>query len=101
MTAPPKILELVDTLDAIVWEGDARTLSFSFVSQRAEKILGYPLSRWLEDPTFWVDHLHPEDRERAVQFCQEATRAGEDHAIEYRMIAADGRLVWLRDLVRV
>jgi PAS domain S-box-containing protein len=42
-----------------------------------------------------------DDREWAVNFCVTATAENRDHAFEYRMIAADGRIVWLRDLVTV
>ncbi len=94
-------LDLLQGLDAIVWEADPRTFRFRFVSDRAEAILGYPVARWLEEPDFWVAHLHPEDRERTVAACRAATEAGRDHALEYRMVAADGRAVWLQDLVRV
>jgi PAS domain S-box-containing protein len=55
----------------------------------------------LTEPTFWKDHLHPEDRDWAVRFCLEATAQKRSHDFEYRMIAADGRVVWLRDLVTV
>src|SRR6202040_3622 len=41
----------------------------------------------------------PHDREWAVAFCAQATGENRDHDFEYRMIAADGRVVWLRDLV--
>ncbi|HXG45552.1 MAG TPA: PAS domain S-box protein [Gemmatimonadales bacterium] len=90
---------LVQAIDGIVWEADARTFAFSFVSERAQRILGYPPAQWLEQPDFWANHLHPEDREPAIRFCQACTRRGEDHTIEYRMIAADGRVVWIRDIV--
>jgi two-component system cell cycle sensor histidine kinase/response regulator CckA len=93
--------ELIETLDSIVWEGDARTLQFTFVSRQAERILGYPVERWLTEPTFWSDHLHPEDRRWAVDFCMRATAEKRPHTFEYRMIAADGRVVWLRDIVTV
>ena len=56
---------------------------------------------WLDDPDFWVRHTHPDDIERCATFCREATRRGEDHQFEYRMHAADGRIVWLRDIVSV
>ncbi len=92
---------LVQDLDAIVWEADAATWQFSFVSQRAEAILGYPVERWLKEPTFWADHIHPDDRERAVAFCQAATSEGRDHQFEYRALTADGRAVWLRDIVHM
>ena len=92
---------LVDTVGGIVWQADAETFRFSFVGEQAERILGYPTERWLNEPTFWKDHLHPADRDWAVDFCTKATAEKKDHDFEYRMIAADGRTVWLRDLVTV
>jgi len=92
--------QLVVSIDGIVWEADARTFQFTFVSQQAERLLGYPLEHWLR-PGFWVEHLHPEDRVRAVEFCRRATAEKRNHTLEYRMIAADGRIVWLRDIVTV
>jgi len=92
--------DLVDGLDAIVWEADIATFSFTYVSRRAETIFGYPVERWLE-LGFWAEHIHPDDREEAVSYCVEATAGGRDHKFEYRMIAADGREIWLSDIVRV
>jgi len=91
--------DLVQTLDAIVWEGDPGTFRFTFVSQRAEDILGYPVERWLTEPDLWPNMIHPEDRQRVLSFCMAATQAGQDHDFEYRAIAADGRVVWLHDRV--
>jgi PAS domain S-box-containing protein len=88
--------QLVQSVQAIVWEADAQTWKFTFVSQGAETILGYPVSRWLTDEDFWRTILHHEDRERAETFA-----AGRDHEFEYRALAADGRVVWLRDIVRL
>ena len=91
---------LIASLEGIVWEADPYTLDFTFVSPQAERILGFPVSAWLE-PGFWAAHMHPTDREWAVTFCSQATARGEGHEFQYRMIAADGRVVWLRDLVHV
>jgi PAS domain S-box-containing protein len=93
--------DLMDSLDGIVWQADARTFQFTFVSQQAERLLGYPVSRWLEEPDFWQDHLHPDDREWVVAHCVAATAAGRAHEFEYRMLTADGRVVWLHDFVSV
>jgi PAS domain S-box-containing protein len=93
--------ELVNSLDGIVWSADAQTFQFTFVSRQAERLLGYPLSAWLNDPTFWPDHIHPDDREKAIHFCLAATAARQAHEFEYRMLAADGRAVWLHDVVSV
>jgi two-component system cell cycle sensor histidine kinase/response regulator CckA len=92
---------LIASIDGIVWEADVRTFSFTFVSAQAERILGYPIHQWLHDPTFWQNHIHPDDRDQAVSFCVECTRERRDHRFEYRMIAADGRTVWLHDAVTV
>jgi PAS domain S-box-containing protein len=100
--AEARYADLVHGLDAVVWEMDARRWEFTFVSQHGEGILGYPIRRWLTEPGFWQDQiLHPDDRKWALQFCTDATEAGRDHELEYRAVAADGRVVWLHDRVRV
>jgi len=95
------LTSLMHSVDGIVWEADAVTFQYTFVSPRAERLLGYPLARWIEEPTFWADHIHPEDRETAVRYCVSCTQANRDHEFEYRMLAADGRTIWLRDIVTV
>ncbi len=95
-----RFTSLVQDMDAIVWEGRSESLAFDFVSDRAETILGYPVTRWYE-PGFWASRLHPEDRETVLSEVREAAARGEDHRLEYRMLSADGRVVWLRDVVRV
>jgi PAS domain S-box-containing protein len=91
---------LVNSLDCIVWEADARTFQFSFVSPQVKRMLGYAPEEWLA-PGFWAQHVHPEDVEWCTKFCMQATEEGRDHEFEYRMIAADGRTVWLHDVVSV
>lgn len=92
---------LVQSIDGIVWEAESDTLIFTFVSKQAERILGYPLDQWLNEPKFWSKHIHPEDRERVVEFCVDAAHRKVDHNVEYRMIAANGNIVWLKDIVAV
>jgi PAS domain S-box-containing protein len=96
-----RLRDLVQTVDAIVWEANARTLEFTFVSQRAERILGYPAAEWCWNSDFWRDHIFPADRERVVAECRSASHKQDEFELEYRMVAADGRVVWLRDKVRV
>jgi PAS domain S-box-containing protein len=96
-----RLRELVQSIDAIVWEAEAKTHQFTFVSQRAEQILGYPVGQWLTQPDFWVEHLHPLDREQALGARQKAIAEGRDHTLEYRVVAADGRQVWLHDTTHV
>jgi PAS domain S-box-containing protein len=91
---------LVRAIRGIVWEADPKTIKFTFVSAQAKRILGYAEEEWLAD-NFWVDHLHPDDRQSTIDACARATAKGLDHEFEYRMIHSDGSEVWLRDSVFV
>ena len=93
--------DLINSIDGMVWEADAETFRFTFVSEQAEQILGYPRGRWIEESDFWANHIHPEDREWAMRFCAKATREKKPHRFEYRMFAADGRILWFGDIVTV
>jgi PAS domain S-box-containing protein len=92
--------KLVNSVDCIVFEADAKTFQFRFVSPQAKRIRGYPPEQWLS-PNFWVEHLHADDRAWWTALRKQATEEGQDHALEYRMAAADGQTVWLRDVVSV
>ncbi|MGH9424561.1 MAG: PAS domain-containing protein, partial [Thermoanaerobaculia bacterium] len=85
---------LLDAMPAIAWSADAQTFRFTYVNPGAEKLLGYPVERWLDEPDFWIKHLHPQD-EHVKMICHNETLAGRNHELVYRMIAADGRTVWL------
>jgi len=92
--------DIVNTTDGIVWEADAKTFDFTFVSQQAERLLGYPAADWLQ-PGFWASKLHPEDRIWAPEYCLSQTMRQAPHDFEYRFIAQDGRTVWIHDIVTV
>jgi PAS domain S-box-containing protein len=100
-TSAQDFRNLVDTLDAIVLDADADTFQVTFVNHRAEAILGYSRLEWYADPSFWAKHVHPDDRDWAVALCKAATNDGRDHVMQYRMLTADGRVLWLHDMVRV
>ncbi|MBU0479461.1 MAG: PAS domain S-box protein [Proteobacteria bacterium] len=89
---------LVESTSAVAWEMDMQSLKFTYVSPAVEKVLGYKPEEWA-DFDFWADRVHPGDRDQAVNFCMVETREGRDHEFEYRFIAADGDVVWIRDIV--
>lgn len=92
---------LIDSIQGIVWECDVRTWKFSFVSHQAELVLGYPVGHWLDEPDFWQAHIHPDDRDWVMEYCLTSSREKRKYSFEYRMIASDGRIVWLQDIVTV
>jgi PAS domain S-box-containing protein len=88
---------LVESIDAVVTEFQLPERRVLFVSRRAESLLGYPVEQWTAEPDFWPGRLHAEDRQRVLDYTGAETAAGRDHVQEYRMLAADGRVVWVRD----
>jgi two-component system, cell cycle sensor histidine kinase and response regulator CckA len=90
---------LLNSIDGIVWEADSKAFRFSFVSNQAERMLGYPVDKWLSQPRFWRNKIHPEDLERVTQSLAGAVENKRNHELEYRMLGADGRTVWMRDTV--
>jgi PAS domain S-box-containing protein len=91
---------LVNSVDGIVWEADAQTFRFRFVSRQSERLLGYTPEHWLASENFWCEKLHPDDQwaiaDRTRRVAEKAS-----YACEYRMLAADGRTVWIRESAAV
>ena len=95
-----KIRNLLDTTDGIVWEADAATFNFTFVSKQAERLLGFPVEEWYKDD-FWKNHLHPDDKDKTIENCISRTRQMKSHDFTYRFMANNGQVIWLRDIVNV
>ncbi len=91
---------LVEATRVVPWEADASTWQFTYVGPQVVEILGYPVEAW-DKPDFWVNHVHPDDRNAAVEFCRAQTADSSDHEFEYRMVKADGEIIWIRDIVSV
>src|SRR5215203_14961 len=63
----------------------------------AFEMFGYPLGEWLTDPEMWLRVIHPEDRPRVFEETVDSTLTGKLVQYEYRVIAADGTVYWVRD----
>lgn len=92
-----KYSNLVNTVNGVVWEANAGMSRFTFVSNQAERLLGYPLAEWTAEDSFWLDHVHADDRTRVSAFGRHTSLNSDRRPVEYRMIAADGRIVWVAD----
>jgi PAS domain S-box-containing protein len=95
-----RLRQLIESVGAIVWEADAETRDLTFVSERAKTILSHPVEPGRRH-VLWGEHIHPDDRDRVLEAAHVAMANGHDYALEYRAIAAEGGVVWLRDIVHV
>ncbi|HEY2803026.1 MAG TPA: PAS domain-containing protein, partial [Actinomycetota bacterium] len=68
-----------------------------YISPQLEGILGYSPEEWRSDPTLWAELVHPDDRESAFAADLDHYRHGTPLASEYRMVARDGRVLWMQD----
>lgn len=96
-----KIESLINSIDGIVWECDAKTQELTFISKKTEEILGYTAEEWLKNPHFWEDHLHPDDKAKALPNVLAIITENKNYDLEYRMIARDGSIVWFRDIINI
>lgn len=91
---------IIESTGGIPWVVDLNTFQFTYVGPQAEKILGYPLEQWYETD-FWPEHIHPDDKQAALDFCVLESQKNKDFNFEYRMIHRDGHNVWIQDYVNV
>ena len=86
---------LIERLPAALYIADADG-RVRYVNARMERLLGFPAAAWMEDPGLWSRQLHPDDR-ADVEGRVEKLRLGEALVTRFRLTAADGRVVALRE----
>jgi PAS domain S-box-containing protein len=96
--AERKYRELVEQLPLTVYtDFPDVTATSEYISPRVETMFGYPPEAWM-DSEFFPSVLHPDDRERVLAEQEKWLSGNVDRwTNEYRVIAADGRTVWVRD----
>ncbi|HTB17426.1 MAG TPA: MHYT domain-containing protein [Bryobacteraceae bacterium] len=93
--------QLVESVEVILWRGGLKSSAFSYINREAEDVLGYPAQAWIDTPAFWLDHQHPEDRQLAESCYRAVVENQGPRRFEHRMIAASGKVIWLRTSVRL
>ena len=68
----------------------------TYISKNVKDIFGYLPSQFVDDPGFWANNIHPEDRERVFKDLEKLFEFGM-HAHEYRFQLPDGKYVWVSD----
>jgi len=85
----PNVITYTDSIDSMT--------STLYVSPQIQDILGYSPSEWMALPNGWSGQLHPDDHDRTVAENERHHATGEPFRQEYRLLAKDGRIVWIRD----
>ncbi|WP_300566477.1 PAS domain S-box protein [Flavobacterium sp.] len=96
-----KIKDLIDSIDGVVWEGNSEAPGITYISKKSEDILGYTPEEWIADDYFWRNIIHPDDKDWVIKFSTQCARERKPFDNEYRMIAKNGNIVWVRDIVSI
>lgn len=91
---------LLESTRAIPWKIDWKTMTFAYIGPQIETLLGWSQASWVSAED-WATRMHPDDREKVVQFCIAQSQNGVDHEADYRALTAAGDYVWIRDVVHV
>ena len=78
----------------------SRDYAATFVSENAGKVLGYEAAEFLGTPSFWVEHIHPQDKPGVLATLAKLPAEGHQ-TLEYRFRHKDGSYRWLRDDARL
>lgn len=96
--AETKYRTLVEQMPAVTYIDAADAVSSNlYTSPQIEEMLGFTPQEWVTDPELFVEQLHPDDRELVLAELRRTNETGEPFSMEYRLIARDGRIVWVRD----
>ncbi|MDQ8005169.1 MAG: PAS domain S-box protein [Pedobacter sp.] len=96
------IEELVNSIEGIVWETSV-TDNFvnTFVSSKVYDILGYTPEEWSSEIGFFFNKLYHEDSDKIKTYLDNELFLRKHHEYEYRMVAKNGSIIWIRDSVNV
>ncbi len=99
--AEERYRRLVERIPAVVYEAEfGEEGRWHYVSPQIEPLLGFGVEEWLADPGLWLRRVHPDDRPRVLAD-ERLAAAGGALSSEYRLLARDGREVWVRDEAEV
>ncbi|MGV3704656.1 MAG: PAS domain S-box protein [Arcticibacter sp.] len=96
-----QIETLIQTVDGIVFESDAQTLEFLFVSEQIEDLLGYSPEECVHQPGFIDRLLFPDDREEILKMSFQRIQTQTNYTGDYRVLRKDGSVVWMNVSISV
>ncbi len=91
---------VIGATPAVIYTREAAGGALAFVADTVAALLGHDPAAFTSSPDFWIDHVHPDDRQRVLAGLAEAAESGHV-AQEYRFRHSRGHDLWLRDEARV
>ena len=100
--AQARYRRMVEQLPLVTYVESLDAESALYISPQIHDLAGYTSEEWMADPNFFGKVLHPDDREHVLGEFANTHMTGDMFDGEYRIVARDGRIVWVHDVaVRV
>lgn len=97
-----KYRTLVEQVPAVIYTAKLDLVGSNlYISPQVERLLGFSLQEWTENPQLWSQQLHPRDRDRVLNESALSREAHQPFLLEYRLLTKAGRVVWIRDEAKV
>jgi PAS domain S-box-containing protein len=95
--AEARFRALIDGLPLVTWLTEPGDRSSTlYVSPLIDELTGFSPAEWTEEPDLFSKLLHPDDRTVVMEELEQV-KNGTPLRAEYRLIARDGRVVWVRE----
>lgn len=86
---------LLNSVDAVIWEADARDLKPLFVSSEAVDLLGYPIDDWF-DNKFFQKVIYADDEKILTRAMEKLAQSMRQITIDVRFRNLNNDLIWTR-----
>jgi diguanylate cyclase (GGDEF)-like protein/PAS domain S-box-containing protein len=80
------------------WSTDVMNNEVVEVSKSTEKVYGYPLKKWYNDPDFWYKIIYYEDKER-IKNSIDVYKNKDIFENEYRVYKENGEVIWTKNYI--
>jgi PAS domain S-box-containing protein len=88
--------QVTENIGEVFWMTSLDKRQMMYVSPAYEAIWGRTCRSLYEQPTSWMDAIHPDDRER-VRLAALGKQIQGEYDEEYRIVHRDGSIRWIRD----
>lgn len=96
---------MLAAVPGVVWDMPGNpaddSLVATFVSDFGERLLGHGPRRWLTEPRFWLELVHPDDRDRVAVEAAQIFESGASGVMQFRWMTADGNVLWVLTFANV
>jgi signal transduction histidine kinase len=100
ITECKRAVDLLETVDAVLWEAQGSQLQLCYAGGSAERLFGPEVAGWPEEPAFFERHLFEAERENVLAVVNTVTTEGEERTIVHRIVRGDGKARWCRTTLR-